>query len=93
VITGIPKEDYYIQMQLQMEVCDLNECDFVETKFIEYDSYNDYIEDGSGCFTHDEKYKGIIKVYINNNEQYVYDYMDIHCTNIEEWLDNKNRKY
>jgi len=49
VITGIPKEDYYIQMQLQMEVCDLNECDFVETKFIEYDSYNDYIEDGSGC--------------------------------------------
>lgn len=93
VITGIPKEDYYIQMQLQMEVCDLNECDFVETKFIEYDSYNDYIEDGSGCFTQDEKYKGIIKVYIKNNKQYVYDYMDIHCTNIEDWLDNENTEY
>ena len=27
-ITGIPKMDYYIQTLLQMEVCDLNECDY-----------------------------------------------------------------
>lgn len=42
VITGIPKEDYWIQMQLQMEVCDLNECDFLETKFQEFSSYEEY---------------------------------------------------
>ena len=27
-ITGIPKPEYWIQMQVQMEVCELNECDF-----------------------------------------------------------------
>jgi hypothetical protein len=35
-ITGIPLEAYWVQMQLQMEVCDLDECDFVETRIIEY---------------------------------------------------------
>jgi len=35
-INGIPKKEYWTQMQLQMEVCDLDECDFLETKFIEY---------------------------------------------------------
>ena len=37
-ITGIPKKEYWIQMQMQMEVCDLNECDFLETKFLEYEN-------------------------------------------------------
>ena len=32
-INGIPKKEYWIQMQLQMEVCELDECDFLETKF------------------------------------------------------------
>jgi hypothetical protein len=36
VITGVPKKEYWHQMQLQMEVCNLNECDFLETKFVEY---------------------------------------------------------
>ena len=42
VINGIPKKEYWIQMQLQMEVCDLDYCDFLETKFVEYESENDY---------------------------------------------------
>ena len=29
-------------MQLQMEVCDLDECDFLETQFVEFESYKDY---------------------------------------------------
>jgi putative phage-type endonuclease len=37
-ITGIPKKEYWIQMQLQMEVCDLDECDFLETKFTEFEN-------------------------------------------------------
>ena len=36
VITGIPKKEYWVQMQIQMEVWNLNECDFLETKFEEY---------------------------------------------------------
>lgn len=35
-ITGIPKHEYWIQMQIQMETCDLEECDFLETRFKEY---------------------------------------------------------
>lgn len=43
VITGVPKEDYWIQMQLQMEVCDLDECDFLETQFVEHTDYDSYV--------------------------------------------------
>jgi putative phage-type endonuclease len=44
-IDGIPKKEYWIQMQLQMEVCDLNDCDFLETQFIEYENEEDFIND------------------------------------------------
>jgi putative phage-type endonuclease len=35
-ITGIPIESYWIQMQIQMETCNLDECDFIETRIKEY---------------------------------------------------------
>jgi hypothetical protein len=44
-INGIPKKEYWIQMQLQMEVCDLDECDFLETRFKEYESEADFLAD------------------------------------------------
>ena len=44
-IDGIPKKEYWIQMQLQMEVCDLNDCDFLVTQFIEYEIDLDFIND------------------------------------------------
>ena len=46
-ITGHPKEEYWVQTQIQMEVCDLDECDFVETRFKEYESEEEYIADTS----------------------------------------------
>jgi putative phage-type endonuclease len=46
-ITGIPKKEYWVQMQLQMEVCDLDECDFLETKFSEYPDYDSYRDDSA----------------------------------------------
>ena len=42
-ITGQPKEEYWIQTQIQMEVCGLDECDFVETRFKEYDGEEEYL--------------------------------------------------
>lgn len=53
-ITGIPKQEYWIQMQFQMEVCNLTKCDFVETRFVEYHSETDFYEDD------EEKEKGVI---------------------------------
>lgn len=48
-INGIPKMEYWIQTQVQMEVCDLNECDFLETRFVEYETYEEFENDGSFC--------------------------------------------
>jgi putative phage-type endonuclease len=51
-INGIPKEAYWIQMQVQMETCDLDECDFLETRFCEYADedafYNDIEHEDRG---------------------------------------------
>ena len=60
-INGIPKKEYWVQMQLQMEVCDLDECDFLETKFTEYIDYNAYKNDTT------DKTKGII-IYFHTKE-------------------------
>ena len=81
VIDGIPKKEYYIQMQLQMEVCNLDECDFVETKFIEYDGYQEYVEDNADV-------KGIILSFIGENG-YIYKYMPFNKTieEIDIWME------
>jgi putative phage-type endonuclease len=60
-ITGQPKEEYWIQTQIQMEVCNLDECDFVETRFKEYDSEADYLAAAaSGSDSSCPNEKGII---------------------------------
>jgi len=41
-ITGDPLDEYWIQMQIQMEVCDLDICDFVETRIKEFSSEDEY---------------------------------------------------
>ena len=55
-ITGIPSKMYWIQMQIQMETCNLNYCDFFETQFKEYENeenfYNDNTHDRKGVILH-----------------------------------------
>jgi len=75
-ITGIPKMEYWIQMQIQMEVCDLNECDFLETKFIEYENYEEYLNDKT------DKYKGIILLYFTPDNNPHYEYVPFNVTDI-----------
>jgi hypothetical protein len=53
-ITGIPLEEYWIQMQIQMETCGLEVCDFLETRFKEYSCEEDFYTDIS------PEYKGVI---------------------------------
>lgn len=91
-ITGIPKMEYYIQMQLQMEVCDLDDCDFVETKFVEYDSYCDFIDDN----TRDINDKGMIVVILENNNNFIYEYSKIGENNekqLDLFVDSVYKKY
>ena len=57
-ITGNPKEEYWIQTQIQMETCDLDECDFVETRIKEYENEGQFYQDN------EHEYKGIILYFI-----------------------------
>ena len=62
-ITGKPKDEYWIQMQIQMEVCDLDRCHFVETRFKEYaggrqEFYEDAIHDVRGVATRAQNQNG-----------------------------------
>jgi putative phage-type endonuclease len=87
-ITGIPKKDYYIQMQLQMEVCDLDECDFVETKFTEYDYEENFVQDTSETSVNHPIKKGVICVFIKDNTSFHYEYMPLdYSGSYVEWLE------
>ena len=55
-------EHYWMQMQGQLEVCDLDECDFLQVKLEEYDTFTDYKND---LFDISEPYKSINKSYDN----------------------------
>lgn len=81
-INGIPKEDYWIQMQIQMEVCDLNECDFLETQISSYPSYEEFAADGTFQKSADDKYKGVI-LYFQVDGQPFYEYAPFQCTEDE----------
>jgi putative phage-type endonuclease len=104
-ITGIPKKEYWIQMQLQMEVCDLNECDFLETKFIEYPSSQEfmddtYIDEETGDLnlniSKDKKQKGIILHFHAKEGKPFYVYKPLNIINNDDirfWEETELDKY
>jgi putative phage-type endonuclease len=95
-ITGIPKEDYWIQMQIQMEVCRLPECDFLETKFVEYE--DECAFDADSNTENDEtkwnynlkgERRGVIVYFIKGDKPY-YQYAPLEITTksqFENWLE------
>lgn len=98
VIDGIPKKEYWIQMQLQMECCDLDECDFLECKFDTYkdaeEFYADNIEDDICNTSKDGYYKGLIIVFFDNDRP-VYEYMPIQIQSkkeIDTWMKKKMKE-
>ena len=90
-ITGNPKEEYWIQMQMQMNVCDLNECDFLETRFIEYGSGDEFYADGETFQkTADGKKKGIYLCFEKNGmPHYEYPELDLSKDEFEVWEQKK----
>lgn len=89
-ITGIPKEDYWIQTQIQMETCDLDNCDFVETRIKEYEKEDEFYAN-----TTNSDYRGIVLYFIKNdfsqNAEPIYHYMPLNVPldreNITKWID------
>ena len=95
-ITGIPKKEYWIQTQLQMEVCDLDECDFLETKFTEYSNFKEFCDDGNEEKTEKGEFKGII-MYFNTKEGkpfYLYKPLELlNYNEIDDWEEKMIEKY
>jgi hypothetical protein len=96
-LNGIPKSEYWVQMQIQMETCDLDECDFLETVFREYPDEDAFNQDPE---SHD--FKGIILHFvqrvsvgdinalatINHNPRYEYMPLnhDLEKESIDKWI-------
>jgi hypothetical protein len=82
-ITGIPSKEYWIQMQIQMETCNLDRCDFIETRFKEYGSLDEYLNASID-------YKGIILHFyhtLENTYQYIYSPLNIdEKETISSWI-------
>jgi len=94
-IDGIPKKEYWIQMQLQMETCDLNECDFLECRFIEYDGYAAFMEDGSFLKSAKDELKGVIMHFStpDGKPKYVYKPLSMNLDEVESWEEEQREKY
>lgn len=106
-INGIPKKEYWVQMQLQMEVCDLDECDFLETKFTEYPDYDSYRNDSalgmhndtefkSFTTTTNGSYKGIIVYFHTKEGKPHYEYMPLNIWTPEDvanWEESTIHKF
>ena len=97
-IDGIPKKEYWIQMQLQMEVCELNECDFLETHFIEYENEQDFLHDyeidsdSEAHFTetNNGELKGIIMYFSKEGiPTYIYKPLDMNKTEFDVFENEK----
>jgi putative phage-type endonuclease len=97
-ITGVPLDHYWIQMQIQMEVCDLDECDFVETRFKEFADEAAYMES-------DIADKGVILRFAQRrtlddlinpskaNLDPFYEYSPLGIQDIDSWTQEYREKY
>jgi putative phage-type endonuclease len=95
VIGGKVPEQYYYQIQGQLEVCGLTECDYFECQFQEYKTYNDFLENFN-----DNNIKGvIIECQNQNGNGSFYKYSNIvsnlqtnselcSCDNIKKWIED-----
>jgi putative phage-type endonuclease len=98
IITGVIPEQYYYQIQGQLEVCNLNECDYLECKFSLYQSLSDFKEDtyfqdnehyANNIFTKDLSEKGVIISYWTTNYddiKYLYSPPYSTTQDIEDWI-------
>jgi len=90
-ITGIPKIEYWIQMQVQLEVCDLNECDFLETRFIEYADEEAFQID---ALVNPETQRGFMMLFMKMGGQPLYEYAPLNLSPAKypEWQEEMMEK-
>ena len=98
-ITGIVPPYYWVQMQQQMAVCDLDAVDFVECQIEEYNSReaykSDYLDNKPDQpFSSNSLHKGVLIVYIDiihDTKGYIYPDHFINTSDISEFV-SKTKK-
>jgi putative phage-type endonuclease len=95
-ITGIPSKEYWIQMQIQMETCNLDNCDFVETRFKQYANEGEFYDD----ITRSSHEKGVLLYFINKNISfsgsppiYMYSPIGLDVNDINAWIETTKETY
>lgn len=93
IIPGIVPPHYEIQTQVQMEVCELYENDFYETRIIEYDFEDDYYADSSpdnDRISADGCYKGMIGQFYcieTGKNLFIYPPMWCNSKEMKRWIE------
>lgn len=89
-INGKIPEDYYAQIQGQLEVCDLDSCDYLECKLVEYPDYELYKEDIDINKENNKEYGAIIEIFDikENNVKYKYSKICPDKDELNQWRDN-----
>ncbi len=96
-ITGIPKHYYWCQVQGQLEVCELDRCDFLECKIEEYSLEDDYFNDhfeGNYFYNSFGMEKGcVVELYHreDNNTFYQYSPLGIDRGQYRKWYDQMRK--
>ena len=98
-ITGIPPSYYWCQVQGQLEVCELDRCDFLECKIKEYECEQDYLNDNynSDFFLNSfGNEKGVVAEFYKKVEKtFYYDYSPVGLlgNDLEIWKEEVTRKH
>jgi len=92
IVPGVVPPHYEVQTQVQMEVCNLWENDFYETRIIEYDFKDDYYADSNenDRISKDGCYKGMIgQFYHISTGKNTYINPPMWCTSkeMEKWIE------
>ena len=99
VITGIPPVYYFDQVQGQLEVCELDRCDFLECKLAEYDSAEEYYADNFNddyFYNNLGKEKGVVAEFFNLNDRslkFEYGPLGGNKDTVELWENKMKIKY
>lgn len=101
-LKGYPPIYYWLQCQIQLEVCDLQKCDFIEceikmidkNEFLNKSIENSILITQSGSSITNCQSKGLLLKYASKNEtNYIYPKWNMSYEKQLEWAERKIKKY
>jgi putative phage-type endonuclease len=94
-ITGIIPDVYFHQIQVQLEVCDLNYCDFLECKIVDFISFKEMKEHIKTICNHSfklDEYGAVIEYSFSDDKskiKYEYSQIGLLKQDLEDWITDK----